>query len=250
MVYQFFLRPSEATPVPPANRNPNALPVYIQIAELLIRDIAAGRLIDGERLPPEREMAAELNVSVGTLRKSLAELEKKGMLERIQGSGNYVRETGTQNSVYAMFRLELHAGGGLPRADLLSVDALLKPSDLPNFGTSDMGSRVRRMRYLNDTIIAIEEIWLDESAGLIDRNLLSDSLYRYYQRQLGFWITRAEDRVSVQSLPDWTPPGFTKPPGETVGYIERFSWSEKAEPVEFSKTWFDPDRATYVQRLK
>jgi GntR family transcriptional regulator len=249
-VYQFLLRPSEASTVPASNRNPNALPVYIQIAELLIRDVAAGRLIDGERLPPEREMAAELNVSVGTLRKSLSELEKKGMLERIQGSGNYIRETGTQSSVYAMFRLELPEGGGLPRADILSVDHLKKPVDLPKFGVSDAGSRVRRMRYLNDTIIAVEEIWLDESAGLVDQNLLSDSLYRYYQHQLGFWIARAEDRVSVQPLPDWTPPGFTKPAGQTVGYIERFSWSEIAEPVEFSKTWFDPDRANYVQRLK
>ncbi len=234
----------------PSARNPNALPIYVQIAELLIRDIAAGRLIDGERLPPERDMAAQLNVSVGTLRKSLAELENKGMLERIQGSGNYVRETGTQNSVYAMFRLELPQGGGLPRADILSVDHLDKPADLPEFGTSRRGSRVRRMRYLNDTIIAVEEIWLDESVGLIDQRLLSDSLYRYYQQQLGFWITRAEDRVSVGRLPDWTPAHFTKPAGETAGYIERFSWSERPEPVEFSKTWFDPDRATYVQRLK
>ncbi|WP_377192367.1 GntR family transcriptional regulator [Ruegeria meonggei] len=234
----------------PATRNPNALPVYIQIAELLIRDIAAGRLIDGERLPPEREMAAELQVSVGTLRKSLAELEKKGMLQRVQGSGNYIRETGTQNSVYAMFRLELPEGGGLPRADILSVDQLDKPADLPQFGASDRGSRVRRMRYLNDTIIAVEEIWLDESAGWIDQAQLSDSLYRFYQHQLGFWITRAEDRVTVRPLPEWTPPDFNKPVGQMAGYIERFSWSDRPEPVEFSKTWFDPDRATYVQRLK
>ena len=138
----------------------------------------------------------------------------------------------------------------MPRADILSVDHLEKPADLPQFGASSRGSRVRRMRYLNDTIIAVEEIWLDESAGRIDRSLLSDSLYRYYQHQLGFWITRAEDRVSVGSLPDWTPPVSPNPPGKRSGYIERFSWSEKAEPVEFSKTWFDPDRATYVQRLK
>ena len=236
--------------MPAPDRNLNALPVYIQIAELLIRDIASGRLIEGERLPPEREMAAQLNVSVGTLRKSLAELEKKGMLERIQGSGNYIRETGTQNSVYAMFRLELPEGGGLPRADILSVDHLVKQTELPDFGTSDTGSRVRRMRYLNDTIIAIEEIWLDESVGLIDQRLLSDSLYRYYQQQLGFWITRAEDKVSIGVLPDWTPLSFTRPAGHVVGYVERLSWSEKVEPIEFSKTWFDPHRATYVQRLK
>ena len=72
-------------------KNSNALPKYVQISELLIRDIAAGRLMDGERLPPEREMADGLNTSVGTLRKALAILEKKGMLDRLQGSGNYIR---------------------------------------------------------------------------------------------------------------------------------------------------------------
>ncbi|MEO0693767.1 MAG: GntR family transcriptional regulator, partial [Pseudomonadota bacterium] len=69
--------------------SPQALPIYVQIAELLTRDIVAGRLIDGERLPPERDMAAELGVSVGTLRKALAVMSNKGLVERVQGSGNY-----------------------------------------------------------------------------------------------------------------------------------------------------------------
>lgn len=93
-------------------KNSNALPKYVQISELLIRDIAAGRLMDGERLPPEREMADGLNTSVGTLRKALAILEKKGMLDRLQGSGNYIRHGADEASIYSMFRLELPEGGG------------------------------------------------------------------------------------------------------------------------------------------
>lgn len=236
--------------MPQSRPSPNALPIYVQIAELLIRDIASGRLIDGERLPPEREMAAELHTSVGTLRKALRELTRKGLLERVQGSGNYIRRGSDTGSVYAMFRLELPRGGGLPRADILSADILEKPTDLPDFGSSRRGSRVRRLRYLNETIIAVEEIWLDESAGAIRARDLSDSLYQYYQKQLGFWITRAEDRVSVATVPGWAPERFTRRPGDTVGYIERFSWSDRPEPVEYSRTWFDPDRAVYVQRLK
>ena len=60
-----------------------ALPKYVRISERLIREIAAGRLADGTRLPPEREMAVELGASVGTLRKALADLADKGLLERI-----------------------------------------------------------------------------------------------------------------------------------------------------------------------
>ena len=226
------------------------LPVYVQIAELLLRDVAAGRLVAGERLPTERDLARQHGVSVGTLRKALKELEGQGMLERVQGSGNYIKSGSEAAGVYSMFRLELPAGGGLPRADVLGVDVIAKPSDLPDFGTSQKGSRVRRMRWLNDTIIAVEEIWLDADSGLVDKDAVSESLYRYYQQQLGFWITRAEDRVTIGQVPDWAPPQFSKPPGATVGFVQRFGWSDKSAPVEYSRTWFDPDRAHYVQRLK
>lgn len=206
--------------------------------------------MDGERLPPEREMAQGLGTSVGTLRKSLAILEQKGMLDRLQGSGNYIRHGADAASVYGMFRLELPEGGGLPRADVLDVVLIPKPEDLPGFGTSDKGTRIRRLRYLNETIIAIEEIWLDGDAGSVPPNALSDSLYHFYQKHLGFWITSAEDRVGVAHVPDWTPDKFTKPAGSVTGYIERFSWSDRPEAVEYSRTWFDADRAIYVQRLK
>ena len=67
-----------------------------------------------------------------------------------------------------MFRLELLQGAGLPRADFLSVSFQKKPKDLPKFVQSEMGSRIRRLRYFNDTIIALEEIWLDKAAGIVD----------------------------------------------------------------------------------
>lgn len=231
-------------------KNPNALPKYVQICELLIRDIASGRLMDGERLPPEREMSLSLDTSVGTLRKALAMLAEKGFLERIQGSGNYVRHGGDTESVYAMFRLELLGGGGLPRGQMLEVALTKKPDDLPEFGTSNRATRMRRLRRLNDTIIAVEEIWLDLDAGIVPPEALSDSLYLFYRRHLGLWIQNAEDRVGIGQVPDWAPAEFSLPPGSTSGYIERYSWADKPEPVEFSRTWFDTTRALYVQRLK
>ena len=231
-------------------KHPNALPRFVQISEFLVREIAAGRLLDGERLVPERQMAKSFDVSVGTLRKSLQELQKLGLLESIQGSGNYVCKNQIDGSVYAMFRLELLKGGGLPKADVLDVSLQKKPLDLPKFGTSNIGSRIRRLRYLNDTIIAIEEIWLDQSVGVIKLSELSDSIYQYYRTHLGLWVSRAEDFVSIAKVPNWTPVVFALSPGTTTGFIERFSWGAPAVPIEYSRTWFDTNQAHYVQRLK
>lgn len=124
-----------------------ALPLYLQISEVLLRDIAAGRLVDGERLPPERDMARQHATSVTTLRKALAELESKGLLERIQGSGNYIRagQGMALPGEYSMFRLELREGGGLPTTRLIAVDHLAKDH---RWGPDQQASRVRRLRLL------------------------------------------------------------------------------------------------------
>ncbi|QUS35672.1 GntR family transcriptional regulator [Falsirhodobacter algicola] len=228
-----------------------SLPLYLQISEMLIRDIAAGRLIDGERLPPEREMAARLGIAVGTLRQALKDLAEKGMLERRQGSGNYVRAASDPKSVYAMFRLELVEGGGLPTADVLSVERCPKDADLPAFGTSAEGHRIRRLRYLSGQLAAVEEIWLD--GGYIDAigpDDLMESLYLFYRTRLNLRIVRAEDSIGQGRVPEWSPAAFPHAPGTPVPFITRISWAQDDRRAEVSRTWFDPERVRYVARLK
>ena len=229
---------------------PQALPIYVQISERLIREIAAGHIADGARLPPEREMAADLGIAVGTLRKALADLESKGMLERIQGSGNYVRHKPQVASVYAFFRLEKIEGGGLPTAEVLSVDRMQKPEGSPSFGASREGHRIRRLRRLDDDVIAVEEIWLDgDAAPEITTEDLSDSLYLYYREKLGVIIASVADEIGVDSVPDWADERFGLTAGEACGYIERVSWDSASSPVEFSRTWFDYNKARYLSRM-
>ena len=228
----------------------SALPKYIQVSEMLIREIAAGHLADGVRLPPERNMAADLDVAVGTLRKALADVESKGLLQRIQGSGNYVRHRPVVDSVYAFFRLELLGGGGLPTAEVLSVDRLQKPTDAPFFGPDAEGHRIRRLRSLGGVLTALEEIWLDGcQRDVINISDLSESLYHFYRHDIGLVIGSVEDRIGVGVMPDWTPEAFHLRPGQTAGYIERVSRSAANEPAEFSRTWYDAGRAAYVSRM-
>lgn len=227
-----------------------SLPLYVQISEMLIRDIQAGRLLDGERLPPERNMAEELEISVGTLRKALAELTGQGLLERRQGSGNYVRQGSDSQSVYAFFRLELIEGGGLPTAEVLSVETRDKAGEVPRFGLSDRAHRIRRVRRLNGQLAALEEIWLDASyCDEVRPADMSESLYLFYRRSLGVRIQRAEDRIGVQGCPAWGN-GLLGASKFGLGYIIRKSWDQNGDIAEYSRTWFDTDKIQYVSRIK
>ncbi len=230
---------------------PGALPAYLQISELLIRDIAAGRLADGQRLPPEREMAAEHGVSVTTLRKALADLQNRNLLDRRQGSGNTIRASGEMEGVYAYFRLELRQGGGFPTAQVLEVTRAVKPDDLPDLG-SDTGFawRIRRVRALNRLPVSAEEIWLDgRFTDRLSAEELSQSLYLYYRERLGLAILRAEDHVEVDPVPNWVPEDLGLASGEPALMVARRTWAQTNEPIEFSRSWVNTSRARYVSRI-
>jgi len=225
------------------------IPLHIKISEMLIREIRAGLLAPNERLPPEREMAQRLDISVGTLRKALSDLESNGMLVRKHGSGNYVQNNPKTDNVYALFRLELKKGGGLPSADVLSVKTLKKNRSLPKFGQSTQAHRFRRLRKLNDQNVALEEIWLDSSyTHSVDIDSLHESLYLYYKEHLGFWITKVEDRVGVAELPSWAPDNLLDNTLTHFGYIERLSHDNSGNIAEYSRTWFNPNIACFVAR--
>jgi GntR family transcriptional regulator len=236
--------------------NMNTLPLYIQISELLTREIAAGLYAQGDRLPPESELANTLDVAVGTLRKALSELESRGLLERRQGSGTYVKlspmahNTAQQAGVYGFFKLELLRGGGLPTASVIDFQKITTPESF-QASFSRTCYRVHRLRSLGGLPVAIEEIYFDakHNADLRIEDL-GEALYQFYQAKLGFWISRVEDHIGIGNVPDWSPSLFSPSVGKPCPRVERVSWSGKNQIEEYSVTWFDPERCRYVNRMK
>jgi GntR family transcriptional repressor for pyruvate dehydrogenase complex len=63
------------------------------VMEELERMILEGSLRPGEKLPPERELAVQFEVSRPSLREALQKLEAKGLIYSRQGGGSYVTDT-------------------------------------------------------------------------------------------------------------------------------------------------------------
>lgn len=68
-------------------------PMYQQIIDQITQRIAVGDWPPNTPLPSIREMAAEINVSVITVKRSYLELEREGVIVTQQGKGSWVRES-------------------------------------------------------------------------------------------------------------------------------------------------------------
>ncbi|MCD8021157.1 MAG: FadR family transcriptional regulator [Clostridiales bacterium] len=65
--------------------------IYQYVFDYFSGKILSGELKINDRIPPEREIAEQLNVSRNSIREVMHMLEMNGFLECRQGSGNYVR---------------------------------------------------------------------------------------------------------------------------------------------------------------
>ncbi|HSA82405.1 MAG TPA: PLP-dependent aminotransferase family protein [Geminicoccaceae bacterium] len=66
-------------------------PRYLALAEAIAQDIAAGTLAEGIRLPPHRDLAYRLGVTVGTVSRAYAVAARRGLVTGEVGRGTYVR---------------------------------------------------------------------------------------------------------------------------------------------------------------
>ena len=66
-------------------------PIYLAIADAMADAIKMGVLQPGEKLPPHRDLAWRLKVTVGTVTRGYREAEIRGLLAGEVGRGSYVR---------------------------------------------------------------------------------------------------------------------------------------------------------------
>ncbi|MDO3409764.1 GntR family transcriptional regulator [Saccharibacillus sp. CPCC 101409] len=72
--------------------NASEKPIYQQIHEQISAQILKGELESGYCLPPIRQAALELRVSVITVKKAWEELERSGLIHTTTGKGCFVAD--------------------------------------------------------------------------------------------------------------------------------------------------------------
>lgn len=79
-------------------------PIYYQLRSIIQKDIEEGRLKPGNAILPERKMAEQFAVSVGTVSKAIATLVNDGFLIRKQGTGTFVAGTNINPDTVRYYR--------------------------------------------------------------------------------------------------------------------------------------------------
>lgn len=115
-------------------------------ADLLLEMIERLRLRPGDRLPVERDLAAQLNVSRSTVREAIRTLSSMGVLAARQGSGTYVTDLSTERlATPLIFAVERNATSA---SQLMDVRGMLEVGAAELAATRATKRDVQRLRRL------------------------------------------------------------------------------------------------------
>lgn len=98
-------------------------PAYLAIAEAIIRDVAEGTLRPGDRLPPQRELARRLKVSLGTVTRAYIEAGQRGVLSGKVGRGTFIRDPNLDLDPYSHHRPGTGPGEVVDMGIAMSIEA-------------------------------------------------------------------------------------------------------------------------------
>lgn len=67
------------------------IPIYRQLVDAIRAVVKEGSLQPGQQLPTVQEMSQALSIARGTIKRAYDELERAGLVEKVQGRGTFVR---------------------------------------------------------------------------------------------------------------------------------------------------------------
>lgn len=232
----------------PSLRRQDPIPVHEQVATHMREQMTTGVWPPHYKLRPEPDLAAELGVSRGTLRRALQTLVAEGRLARIHGKGTFVLASGPEpplahELIGLSEALDRHGSAYTTTVDAAGI---VDPS--PRIGgLLDSGHEkvfeLRRHRNLEDTVVAVlvNYVRCEVVPGIDKYDYRTQRLFAAIEES-GRHVGSARRTFEAQAANDERAALFGVTTGFPLLYLEQISYLADGRPVEYSDVWLRGDQ--------
>lgn len=233
-----------------------AQPVYLQLVDALTQLMSAGVLAEGQHLPAERVLAAELGVSRTTVKRAYDHLREAQNLSTHGRGGTVVRHTPRVAPELARlkgFSKEMEELGMVPSTQVLSRRIVLDRTMASVFKRPSTAQflQITRVRLADGCPMSREVAWYDLTAApeLADWDG-QGSAYGLLQAASGIELERAEQSVeAVMSDAEETRVFGFERPGPCL-LLKRHTYASTGQLVEYVEGTFRGDAYAYRHAMK
>lgn len=231
-------------------------PLYAQVYDILVQRISTGPWRPGQLLPNEFDLARELGVSQGTVRKALDRLAAEHLLVRRQGRGTFVAEH-TADAVHFRY-FHLHGPDG-ERAtpDSIGIKVSRGKASAADRARLDLAPgaevvRIDRIRTVEGEPVIAERIVLPGARfpDIETVEPIPNTLYDLFQSRYGITVAGADEQLTAGSATGAEARQLNVAPGTPLLVIDRVALGVDGTRVEWRLSRCRTDRLTYISRLR
>ena len=184
------------------------IPIYQQLVDKIRAAVKKGDMVPGQKLPTVQELADQIGVAKGTVKKAYDELQHSGLLEKIQGRGTFVCYQPAES-------------GSRKEQAMAAIDGLLDKLEEMGFSATEINifltlKQRQREENLSTVKVAVVECNPENLSNMADqlRSVKGIELYSYLldgvqaypyklDEEMDLVITTAEHAEYLESiLPD------------------------------------------------
>jgi len=209
----------------------------------------------GSLLPPERELALELNVARMTLRRAMDDLVTAGLVKREQGRGTFVmRPKVAQQMAMTSFTDGMRERGVTPGSDVISfrrLRATAVQARALRIPTGEPVFRFTRLRSADGEPVGLETTWVAAARvpGL-ERSDLRGSWYELLDERYDVQVLTGTSIVEIGYASERDARLLDCEPETALLRVETTSYAANGRIVDFGIDLFRGDRYSLVtQRM-
>lgn len=229
------------------------IPVYKQIETWISDMIKQGEWKSNQMIPSEFEIANIFEVSRMTARHAVDNLVNRGMLYRIKGSGTYVADLRFEKQIHGLtsFSEDMVSRGMKPGSRVIDyrvVPATDKIAKKLGIQIGDSVHCIQRVRLADEQPMAIEITYLPVSLfPRIPKNVLTQSLYDYIEKELGHSIDHSMQYIEATSANEQEAKLLEIDTHTPVLLIDLYSYLHNGRPFEYVRSLYRSDRYKFIQ---
>jgi GntR family transcriptional regulator len=230
-------------------------PLYAQVRRHLAERIRSGAWKPGAVLPNEQDLARELGVSPGTVRKALDTLEEAKLVIRRQGKGTFVLDQTSQELTVRFSNIRDREGrrvaGDMKLLARSTGEASESERAKLHLKPGDEVLRLVRLRTDDGQPFLYEEatLALGRFPGL-DASCVEGERISALAQQHGIHLARSSEQVGISAAPAHAADALKIAVGTPVLKLDRIITAEDGSPIQWRIALCHLDKSkTYVAEI-
>ena len=237
--------------------DPNSpLPLYAQVESILAAGIADGTYAAGSQLPNEDELVERYAVSRTTIRQTIQNLIRRGLIEIRRGKGTFVLQPKITQELTELsgFVEDMQSLGRQASARLLDKQIVPASESVARQLAIPAGTlvvRIQRVRLADKAPLSFDETYLPREIGekIIENDLETEPIFSLLEQKYDTPLVEAEYRLEAISADTTVARALGISAGSPIFLIERTSYTTDHQPIDYEKLYYRGDQIRFVTRL-